>query len=142
MISCSIASFIACSWFIASSLNVSHVFSNLIHVHWANCMFVKFIICQIRDWMTRMFSYWQFCVCFQFSIEINCSNSLFDLRFDWNRILVIKDSYEYIESFILIINNKIDWFFRFDVIDTIYDKEILHREMSKSNFVDIFICFR
>ena len=67
------------------------------------------------------------------------SSSLLDLRLDWSRILVTKDSYEYIESSILIIDNRIDWFFRLDVLETIYDEEILHFRMSRSNLIDIFI---
>ena len=67
------------------------------------------------------------------------ANSLFELRFMRNRIFAKKYSYEYIENFVLIINNKIDWFFEFEMFETIHNKKILHCKMSKSNLIDIFI---
>ena len=105
--------------------------SNLLRDHWANCMFVKFII---RDEMIHMLFCWYFCTCFDFRQSLIYANSLFKMRFMRNRIFVIEYSYEYIKNFVLIINNKIDWFFRFDMFETIYDEKILHRKMSKSNF--------
>ena len=72
------------------------------------------------------------CECFRFLIEINCLISLFDMRFIRNRVFVMKYSYECIKDFIFIINNRIDWFFRLDVFDMIYDEKILRWKMSKS----------
>ena len=67
-------------------------------------------------------------------------NSLLKMRLMRNRILVIKNSYEYNKDVFLIFNNKIEWFFRFEMIDKIYDeKKILHWKMSRSNLIDIFI---
>ena len=63
----------------------------------------------------------------------NCLSSLLDIRLIWCRILATKYSYEYFENSILTIDNRIDWFFRFDVLETIYDEEILHYKMSRSS---------
>ena len=65
---------------------------------------------------------------FQSSIKINCLTSLLDMRLVRNRVFVMKYSYEYNENFVLTVNNKINWFFRFDVFETNYDEEILHKE--------------
>ena len=65
---------------------------------------------------------------FQFSIEINCLISLLDMRLVRDRVLVMKYSYEYNEDFVLTVNNRINWFFRFDVLETNYDEKILHKE--------------
>ena len=45
------------------------------------------------------------------------------MRLIRSRILVTEDSYEYHEDFLFAVKNRIDWFFRLDVLDTIYDKE-------------------
>ena len=102
------------------------------------CDFVKHIVCffksvafslselyvrQIHNSSNSQLS-WCFCICFRFSTEISCLTSLLDMRLVRNRVLVMKYSYEYNENFILIINNKIDWFFRFDVFETIYHEKI------------------
>ena len=50
----------------------------------------------------------------------------------WSRILATMYSYEYIENSILTIDNRIDWFFRPEMLEKIYDEETLHWRMSKS----------
>ena len=45
-----------------------------------------------------------------------------------SRILAIEYSYEYNKRHILIINDRINWFFRLDVLETIYDEEICIEE--------------
>ena len=62
------------------------------------------------------------------------------MRLMRSRILAMRYSYEYNKNSILTIDNRIDWFFRLDVLETIYDEEILHRKMSKSYF-DRYIHF-
>ena len=91
----------------------------------------KLYVRWIHDLVTRKLS-WCFCICLRSSIEINCSNSLLDMRLIRNRIFVTKNSYESHEDCFLIHDNKIDWFLRLDVLDTIYDEEISHWRMSKS----------
>ena len=110
--------------------------SNLLRVHWANCMFVKFIN---RDWMIRMLFCWYFCTRFDFRQNLIYASSLFKLRFMRNHIFAIEYSYEYIENFILIVDNRINWFIQLDVLETIYDEKILHCKTPKSNLIDIFI---
>ena len=51
----------------------------------------------------------------------------------------MKYSYEYNEDSVQTINNRIDWFFRLDVLDTIRNEEkVLHWRVSKSNLINIF----
>ena len=113
-------------------------------------MFVKSVACSlselyvrqiqntsIRDWMIRIFLINVYVFDFRWK-SIN-TNSLFELRFMRNRIFVKRYSYEYIKNFILIKDNKIDWFFEFEMLETIYDEKILHCRMSKSNLIYIFI---
>ena len=115
MISCSTSSLIACSWFIASSSNISHVFFNLLRVQWIDCMFVKFM----NRWLANFLA--DYCICSRFSIEINCLCLLIEMRFVRNHILAMKHLYEYNENFFRAMKNKNDWFFRLDVLETIYD---------------------
>ena len=134
MISCSIANLL----YVRDSLRIRQTYR----------MFVKFIanllirlyVRQIqntsnRDWMIRIF----FVDVYVFDFRQNeiYTNSLFKMRFIRNRVIVMKYSYEYKKNFILIVNNKIDWFFRFDVLETIYCEKNLHCKMSKSNLIDI-----
>ena len=62
------------------------------------------------------------------------------MHFIRNRVNVMKYSYEYKKNTILIINNKIDWFFEFEMLETIYDKEILHWKKSKSIY-SFWFCY-
>ena len=61
------------------------------------------------------------------------------MRLILKRILVIEDSYECVEDFILIKDNRIDWFFRLDTLETIYDEEIRIEECQNRILIDIFI---
>ena len=109
--------------------------SNLLRVHWTNCIFVKFII---RDEMTHMFFCWYFCTCFDFRQSLIYANLLLRMRFMRSRIFAIEYSYEHIKNSVLTIDNRIDEFFLLRVLETIYDEKI-YRKMSKSNLIDIFI---
>ena len=51
-----------------------------------------------------------------------------------SRIFAIEYSYEYNKNSVSTIDDRIDWFFRLDVLETIYDEEILHYRMSRSSF--------
>ena len=48
----------------------------------------------------------------------------FDLRFVWSRSLAMKHLYEYNESFLRAIKSRNNWFFRLDVLETIYAEKI------------------
>ena len=72
------------------------------------------------------------CFCLRSSIEISYLSSLLDMRLVLSRILVMKNSYECIESSILVVDSWIDWFFRLKMLDTAFDEEILHCRVSRS----------
>ena len=57
----------------------------------------------------------------------------------WSRILVTMYSYEYMKDSIKARDNRIDWFFEFEMLETIHDEKILHCKMPRSNLIDIFI---
>ena len=95
--------------------------------------FFKFILCSANRLRVRRIHdsynfYWQFDICFRFSIKIKNLCLSFDLRFVWNRFFVIKHFYECNENFFRVIKNRNDWFFRLDVFETIYDEKILHEK--------------
>ena len=75
-------------------------------------------------------------------------NSLFKMCFMRNHIRITNDSYECFENFILIIDDKINWFFRLDVFETIYDEKILHEKCQNrfwsiySFWFSIIVCIR
>ena len=128
--------FIVCCWFIARLWFIANS-SNILHVRQICCVFIERIVCSSNSWfvwflLTISHMFW-------FSIKTKNLCLSFDLCFVWNRFFAIKHLYEYNENFILIINNKIDWFFRLEMLETIYDEKIMHRKMSRSNLIDIFI---
>ena len=92
-----------------------------------HCMFVIFRIRQICksscELSLRVFSIFD---------RVEFMTSLLRMRLMRSRVFVTKYSYEYNENFILTIHTRIDWFFRLDVLDTIYDEEVVHCRMSKS----------
>ena len=104
------------------------------------CMFNELIVCSSNLWFVKFLIRISFVNIYVFvsSIEINYLCLLIEMRLVRDRILVMNYSYEYIENSILVINNRIDWFLRLDVLETSYDEEILHWRMSKSNLIDIF----
>ena len=75
-----------------------------------------------RDWVTRIFLVDVY-VFDLLQSEIYTS-SLLKMRLIRGRVIVMKYSYEYNESSILTIDNRTGWFFRLDVLETIYDEEI------------------
>ena len=68
------------------------------------------------------------CFCLRSSIEISYLSSLLDMRLVLSRILVMKNSYECIESSILVADNWIDWFFRLKMLDTAFDEDVCIEE--------------
>ena len=115
---CSVANLNACLRFIARSPNLSH--ARQIHDSSNSWLDVSQLSCE--------------CFCFRFPIKISCLISLLDMRLVRNRVFVMKYSYEYNKDSILIVNNKFDWFFRLEMLETIYSEEILHCRISRPNF--------
>ena len=64
-------------------------------------------------------------------VEISCLTSLLDMRLVRDRVLVMEYSYEYNKGSIPIVGNRIDWFFRPEVLETIYSGEVLHCRMPR-----------
>ena len=60
---------------------------------------------------------------------------MLDMRLVRGRVLVMEYSYEYNEDSILAIDNRIDWFFRLGVLETIYDEKILHSKVSRLDLI-------
>ena len=112
-----------------------------LHDHQILRMLIAQNACSTNSWLDdSQISWWCLCICLRSLIEINCLNSLSDMCLVRNRILVTEYSYEYIKDSILTKNNRIDWFFEPEMLETIYDKKILHCKMPRSNLIDIFTC--
>ena len=90
-----------------------------------------------RGWVTRIF----FVDVYVFDLRQSeiYTSSLLKMRLIRDRVIVMKYSYEYKEDSILIVDNRIDWFFRLDVLETIYCEKILHCRMPRSDLINIFI---
>ena len=101
-IHCALVRFIQCS-------------SDLLHAHWANCMFMVV-------------------ACLRSSIELNFASSLLRIRLIRDRILATEYSYEYTKDFVLVIDCRTSWLFQLEMLETIYGEKILHYRMPRSNF--------
>ena len=98
-------------------------------------MFVRFIICQIHE-----FFVWVISGNILIFDRAELMSSLFRLCFLWRRYFANEYSYEYIEDFVLVMNNRIDWFFGLEMLETDYDEEILHWRVSRSIYSFWFCC--
>ena len=56
---------------------------------------------------------------------------LLGLRLVWSGILAIEYSYEYNEGLVLAIDDRTDWFFRLDMLETVYGGEVLRCRMPR-----------
>ena len=68
------------------------------------------------------------CGCLRSPVEIDCLDLLLDMRLVRDRVLVMEDSYECNEDTILAVDDRTNWFFRLDMLDTVYGGEVLHSE--------------